>query len=417
MTTTLPKGGNASVHAALPAEGSKLRVVMEYTGDNPSQPSVDAVAFLLTENGKVRGDADMVFYNHKAIPEGGIEMLEGSEAGGLRQQPFLLDLSRLPPGIVRICLCLVADGLGVESIGQLARLGLRVYGGVSGAELVNTELTAPGAREAALIMAEIYLRNGEWKVKSIGQGFAEGLGALAANYGIVVAEAAQATGTMVRPANTIPAAATAAGRSATPAQRFERPGLGFGELIVNLTWNALPPPPPVTDEPMKKPGFLSALVTAKPRPMDLDLCCLYELADGHRGVIQALGDNFGTYNTAPFMELLGHEKGPDAKGEVIRINGHRWSEISRILVYAMIFDGVPDWGAAAARCVIRVPDQVPVSVKLDHNVKDKRACTVALIENVDGHLTIQKRVEVFRNPRAVDDFYGWGLRWAAGTKD
>lgn len=417
MVATLPRGGNTSIQAVLPAENNKLRLVMEYTGDNPSRPSVDAVAFLLTESGKVRGDPDMVFYNHKVIPEGGVEMLDAVETGGLRQQPFLVNLARLPQGIARICFCLVADGSGVQSIGQLTRLALRVYGGVSGEELANTELTAPGAREAALIMAEIYQRNGEWKVKSIGQGFAEGLGALAENFGIVVAEAAQAEATMVRPADSIPAVATAAGRSATPAQRFERPGIGFGDIIVNLTWNALPPPAPVTDEPVKKAGFLTSLVAAKPRPMDLDLCCLFELADGHRGVIQALGDNFGTYNSAPFMELLGDEKGPDAKGEVIRINGPRWNEISRILVYAMIFDGPPNWSAAAARCAIRVPDQVPVNVKLDQNVNDKRACTIALIENAGGHLTVQKRVETFRNPREVDEFYGWGLRWTAGTKD
>lgn len=419
MTAVLPRGANTPLQPLLAAEESCLRVVLEYAGDNPARPSVDAIAFLLTETGKVRGDVDMVFYNNRSIPEGGIEMLQPGEAGGVQQQSFMLDLRRLPAGIMRICFCLVADGTGVQSIGQLARLAVRVYGGKTGDQLVNSELSLAGSSEAALIMGEAYLRNGEWKFKSIGQGFAAGLGALAQSYGIVVAEAAQTDSSMTRSADSLPpASATSAGRSATPPQRFERPARGFDEIVVNLVWNAVPPPVPATDEPAKKKGLLGSLVAAKPRPIDLDLCCLFELTDGYRGVVQCLGDNFGTYNSAPFVELMGDErKGTGVQGEIIRINGARWSEISRILFYAMIFDGPPNWSQASARCVLRVPDQMPISVKLDQNANDKRACSIAMVENVGGHLVVQKRVETFRNPKELDQHYNWGLRWSVGTKD
>jgi len=412
MVNALPRGGNTSLQAGLAAEANQLLISLEYTGDNPSRPSVDAVAFLLGENGKVRGDADMVFYNHKSIAEGGLTMLDATENAGLRQQLFHVDVTKLPAGIVKVCFCIVADGSSVRAVGQLSRLAIRVFGGQTREPFAYSEFNMPGAQEAALILGELYLRNGEWKFKSIGQGFASGLGALAESYGIIVAEAAQASGSMTRPAGSIPAAA--AGRSAVPAQRIERPHMGFDEITINLVWNATPD----TSAEAPKKGLLGGLLPLKPKPIDLDLCCLYELSDGYRGVVQALGDSYGAYNSAPFMELMGDErKGSGTQGEVIRINGARWNEVTRILVYAMIFDGAPNWALASGRCVIRVPDQVPISVKLDQNVNDRRACTIALIENDGGHLSIQKRVEAFRNPREMDDYYGWGLRWSAGTKD
>lgn len=417
MGVGLPRGANTSIQAAVQAESGKFRINLEYNGDNPSRPSVDAVAFLLTDTGKVRGDSDMVFYNHKTISEGGVEMLEPAEVAGLRQQPFAIDLNHLPVGIVRICFCLVVDGTGVQVLSQLNRLAIRVMGAASGSEIASSSLELPsGGQESALVLGELYLRNGEWKFKSIGQGYVQGLAALAQSYGIVVAEAAQAEGTMSRGSDTLPM--SAAGRSATPGQRFERPPMGFDEVVVNLVWNATPPEPSPDDVPVKKGLFGGIVSSAKPRPIDLDLCCLYELSDGYRGVVSALGDNFGAYNSAPFMELMGDErKGSGTQGEVIRINGARWNEITRILVYAMIFEGAPNWSQASGRCVIRVPDQMPLNVKLDQNVNDKRACTIALIENDNGHISIQKRVEAFKNPREVDLFYGWGLRWGAGTKD
>lgn len=418
MGVGLPRGANTSIQAAIAPENGIFRVNLEYNGDNPARPSIDAVAFLLTDTGKVRGDSDMVFYNHKTIAEGGVEMLDGADVAGLRQQPFMIDLNKLPAGIVRICFCLVADGTGVQYIAQLSRMAIRLMGGTTRTEVASSSLELAGAaKETALVLGELYLRNGEWKFKSIGQGYEQGLAALAQSYGIVVAEAAQATGTMARPNETLPP--SAADRSAIPKQRFDRPAMGFDEIVINLVWNATPPEEPITDAPVAKKGLFSSIVApSKPRPIDLDLCCLYELNDGYRGVISALGDNYGAFNSAPFMELMGDErKGTGTQGEVIRINGVRWNEITRILVYAMIFEGSPNWALASGRCVIRVPDQMPLNVKLDQNVNDKRACTIALIENDGGHISIQKRVEAFKNPREVDLYYGWGLRWGAGTKE
>ena len=83
----------------------------------------------------------------------------------------------------------------------------------------------------------------------------------------------------------------------------------------------------------------------------------------------------------------------------------------------MIFDGIPNWAKANGRARILVPEQVPVSVRLDQATVDQRVCSIALLENESGKMVIHKRVETFKNPRELDQQYGWGLRWSAGTKD
>jgi len=102
---------------------------------------------------------------------------------------------------------------------------------------------------------------------------------------------------------------------------------------------------------------------------------------------------------------------------MLRLNWKYWSEVRRILVFAMIFDGIPNWAQANGKATIRIPDQVPISVRLDQNTTAERASSIALIENEGGKMVIHKRVETFKNPRELDQSYGWGLKWTAGMKD
>ena len=390
MTVNIPRGGNTSLQSELAAESYRLSVQLSCNNG-----TADAIVFLLKEDGKVTGDEGMVFYNNKTAHQGAIAM-SGADA-------FTIELNKLPVEIERLCFCLSVDK--PAQLSKLSPLSLVVRGGVSGRILAACEFDVSSNPEAALILGEVYTKDGEWKVKSIGQGFAQGLEALAEKYGIVVAEASQAAGASSAPK-------PAPSQAGSPGHVFEKPPQGYPEILVNLTWN------PVAVEPERK-GFLGGLLKVKPRGLDLDLCCLFELSDGYRGVVQALGDSFGAYNAAPFVELMGDErKGAGAaQGETLRINGPRWDEIKRIVIYAMIFEGPPNWAYAGGKAVIKMPDLVPVTVKLNLNESDKRACTIAVLENIDGNLVVHKRVEAFKNPRELDMNYGWGLRWGAGTKD
>ena len=84
----------------------------------------------------------------------------------------------------------------------------------------------------------------------------------------------------------------------------------IGEILINLNW----------DQPKKR--FLFA-----PKPIDLDLGCLYELKNGRKGTVQALGNAFGHLNAEPWIALDGDDRtGASAAGENLRINGAHIAE-------------------------------------------------------------------------------------------
>ena len=101
-------------------------------------------------------------------------------------------------------------------------------------------------------MGEVYKRNGEWKFKSIGQGFAAGLAKMSESFGLTVAEDAQAVPGSAVGGAPIPAAAA---RSAAPSAVFEPSHKGFGEVTVTLNWAAVPV---TSDQP--KGGLLGGCV-------------------------------------------------------------------------------------------------------------------------------------------------------------
>lgn len=72
-----------------------------------------------------------------------------------------------------------------------------------------------------------------------------------------------------------------------------------------LNWSTGAPP---------KKGFLARLAAAAAPAggVDLDLGCLYELADGSKGIVQALGNSFGALNTHPFIQLDGDDRDREA---------------------------------------------------------------------------------------------------------
>ncbi|MGF7150761.1 stress response protein SCP2 [Sphingomonas zeicaulis] len=161
----LSRGANA------PVPSGTLDIAVTFD-TRPARLDVDISAYLLDAAGKVRGDADMIFYNQPASPEGGVRL----DAAAGR---FAIDPARLPAAIERIAICVVVDG---GSAGSLGAITLAVSGGPSFRHDVA------GTAEAAIIVADLYLRQGQWKLRAVGQGFAGGLGPLARSFGIDVAD-------------------------------------------------------------------------------------------------------------------------------------------------------------------------------------------------------------------------------------
>lgn len=110
----------------------------------------------------------------------------------------------------------------------------------------------------------------------------------------------------------------------SPTVSLSKGGSGQGVTRVNLNWS----------RGEQKKGFLAKL-TGAAGGVDLDLGCLYELTDGSKGVIQALGNSFGSLNTPPYIHLDGDDRTGSAQGgENMHINLERPELIKRVLIFA-----------------------------------------------------------------------------------
>lgn len=183
---------------------------------------------------------------------------------------------------------------------------------------------------------------------------------------------------------------------------------GLGEILINLNWNARP----------AKKGLFGIFGGGGGQGIDLDLGCLFELKDGRKGVVQALGNAFGSLQQPPYIALDGDDRtGAVTTGENLRINGNKIAELRRILVYTFIYEGVANWQQADAIVTIKYPGAEDLIVKMDSYNSSHAMCGLALLENVnDETFSVEKIVQFYPGHRDLDAAFGWGLRWQAGRK-
>lgn len=184
---------------------------------------------------------------------------------------------------------------------------------------------------------------------------------------------------------------------------------GLGEILVNLNWNTKP----------AKQGFFASLMGPKGSGgIDLDLGCLFELKNGRKGAIQALGNAFGSLQHEPYIALDGDDRtGAVSTGENLRIDGNRIAEIKRVLVYTFIYEGVANWQQADATVTIKYPGAEDLIVKMDTYNSSNIMCGLVLLENLnDETFSVEKIVQFYQGHRALDEAFHWGLQWTAGRK-
>ena len=195
-----------------------------------------------------------------------------------------------------------------------------------------------------------------------------------------------------------------------PTVSLTKSGQQQGAMRVNLNWSSA--------AAAQKAGFLSKLIAQPSNAVDLDLGCLYELADGKKGVVQALGNAFGSLRGAPHIQLDGDDRtGSSTGGENMHIDLSQPHVFKRILIFAMIYEGAPNW-AAVDGIVTLFPTAGPqVEVKLDSANNSARICAIALLHNTGSGIDVTREVNYINgNQSALDQAYGWGMNWKAGRK-
>ncbi|MFD4587005.1 TerD family protein [Streptomyces sp. NPDC058423] len=184
---------------------------------------LDVSGLLLTADGKVRSDDDFIFYNQPSGP--GVTYRSG---GGSAPDAIVVDTAAVPAGIEKIVVTASPDAAGQTFQGIEPTATVR--NADDGTALATFTPPRLGA-ETALVIVEIYLRNGAWKARAVGQGYANGLAGIATDFGVSVdEEPAAAPAATPTPAPTpapAPAPQAPAGPpAAPPAAAAAAPGSG-----------------------------------------------------------------------------------------------------------------------------------------------------------------------------------------------
>jgi stress response protein SCP2 len=204
---------------------STARVTVDVT----APVRLDVSGLLLTADGKVRSDDDFIFYNQPAGP--GVTYSSG---GGGAPDAITVDTSALPPDIEKIVVTASPDAAGQTFQGIEPTATVRdAAGGTVLATFTPPQLGA----ETALVIVEVYRRNGAWKVRAVGQGYANGLAGIATDFGVSVEEPAAAPAAAPRQPQQPPAAppvTSAATIPPPPAAPPAPPAAAPGSGKVNL---------------------------------------------------------------------------------------------------------------------------------------------------------------------------------------
>jgi len=143
---------------------------------------------LLGANGKIRNDADFIFYNQLKSVDGSIEHKGDNRtgAGDGDDEVLKVDLSRIPVDVDKVVFIVTIHDADArkQNFGQVGGSFIRVVNEISGAEVVRYDLAEDASTETAMVFAELYRSSGEWKFRAVGQGYAGGLKALANSYGM-----------------------------------------------------------------------------------------------------------------------------------------------------------------------------------------------------------------------------------------
>ncbi|MFC5404487.1 TerD family protein [Cohnella soli] len=431
MSMLIVKGQKTDVTKGNP---SLQRIVVGMGWQADAGLDLDLSVFLLRGNGKVGSDHDLVFYSNPAGGAGSVSLTEAerkSYGGQADREQVNIRLDAVPQEVERISFSLtIYEGDQRKQNFSLAKDAyIRIVDEATGSEIVRYTLGNSFNVETAIVVGDLYRHSGEWKFNAVGAGYSGGLASLCASFGIDVKEEARsseqssrqsAAGQAAPVAEPPPKPVPSAPPAATPPSsiRLDKIELRkkgdvinlqkntdtgtLGEILVNLNWN------------QRKSGGLFK----SSKGVDLDLGCLYELKDGSKGVVQALGNSFGNLQRVPFVALDGDDRtGAVAGGENLRINGAQVARIKRIVVFAFIYEGIADWSEADGVVTVKQTGGPDIIVRMDEYNNRKGMCAIAMIQNVnDQTFSVERLVQFFSGHQELDKAYDWNMRWVKGSK-
>ncbi|MEU6343309.1 TerD family protein [Streptomyces sp. NPDC046977] len=377
MITNLTKGGNA------PLLGNTCQV----TVTTPTT-GIDVSAVLLAQDGKVRTDEDLVFYNHRS-----------QDGVSLAGQTIAADLAAVPGSVDRIAVVASIDPQCSAPHFDASSTPRAVVDCGDGRIMFAPPPLAN--RETVAVVVEFYRRAGSWKVRAVGQGWDTGLAGLAGDFGIVVDDPGPASAAVAA----TPPESPSTSHHATSAQPVRAPAVPSAALQ-RPPVTPLPPPGPLGRVVLTKGGQAtinmrkedpSLAVTAmlewnggsdarRRAGADLDLYALHV----PRSLVTPKGAkpskseqviyyrNLGSLMAPPFIALDGDSRRPGR--ETITIRRPDLQGYVLICAYSAVENGVGSFKSYGARAVVTDGRGSTVTVPLFNNRNLSYWVAIALID-------------------------------------
>jgi len=191
MAISLQKGGNVNLSKEAPGI-TKMIIGLGWDtrATDGAAFDLDGAIFLLNAAGKVRSDADFVFYNNLKSTDGSVAHSGDNTTGAGEgdDETVTIELANVPADVDKVAICVTIHDAETrkQNFGQVSKAFVRCVNANGNTEIARYDLSEDGSTEAAMVFGEVYRAGAEWKFRAIGQGFKGGLGPLAKNFGVNV---------------------------------------------------------------------------------------------------------------------------------------------------------------------------------------------------------------------------------------
>ena len=192
MSVSLEKGERVSLTKNRPSL-NKILVglgwdINHYDGEYSFD--LDASVFMTKANGKVGNDNDFIFYGNLVHPTKSIAHTGDNRTGEGNgdDEVIKVKLNDIPSDYMNLVVSVtIYDAqTRLQNFGMVNNAYIRIVDEETNEELLRYDLSEDFSTETALVVAEIYRHNGEWKFKAVGSGYNGGLRSLCSQYGIDV---------------------------------------------------------------------------------------------------------------------------------------------------------------------------------------------------------------------------------------
>lgn len=190
MTVSLAKGQRVSLEKVAPG----LTEIFVGLGwdvkamDTGYDFDLDASAFMLGRNEKIISDNHFIFYNNLTSPDSAKSVEHTGDnltgAGDGDDEVIKINLPKVPTEVQKIVITVTIHDAAKrgQNFGQVENAFVRVVNAQTSQEVIRYDLVEDYSIETALIMAEIYRKDGEWRLNAVGSGYQGGLQALLDRY-------------------------------------------------------------------------------------------------------------------------------------------------------------------------------------------------------------------------------------------